>query len=142
MANVDEHTQVALEVIAQTFKLSEQALLRILEALTKLLENKEQDPKDYILDGNTKDGKQKINELIKEHSNTGGVIALDENLTKEQLKDYQKELKKLGVNFSVVRNGKEDYSFFFSAAQANVIKKTLKNVVERKIAVLEAARTF
>ncbi|WP_257143802.1 hypothetical protein [Bacillus pseudomycoides] len=63
MANVDEHTQVALEVVAQTFKLSEQALLRILEALTKLLENKEQDPKDYILDRNTKDGKQKINNV-------------------------------------------------------------------------------
>ncbi|WP_307838422.1 hypothetical protein [Bacillus sp. TH17] len=36
-----------------------------------------------------------------------------------------------------MRNGKEDYSFFFSAAQANVIEKALKNVVERKIAVLE-----
>ncbi|PEX82245.1 hypothetical protein [Bacillus cereus] len=88
MTNVDEHTLVAFEVVAQTFKLSEQALLRILEALTKLLENKEQDPKDYILDGNTKDGK-------------------------------------------------EDYSFFFSTAQASVIEKALKNIVERKNSELE-----
>ncbi|WP_433775434.1 hypothetical protein [Bacillus wiedmannii] len=65
MTNVDEHTQVAFEVVEQTFKLSEQALLRILEALTKLLENKEQDPKDYILDGNTKDGKKKSMGLLK-----------------------------------------------------------------------------
>ncbi|MDP1459828.1 DUF3801 domain-containing protein [Bacillus wiedmannii] len=36
-----------------------------------------------------------------------------------------------------MRNGKEDYSFFFSAAQANVIEKTLKNIVERKNVVLE-----
>lgn len=36
-----------------------------------------------------------------------------------------------------MRNGKEDYSFFFSAAQANVIEKALKNIVERKSAVLE-----
>ncbi|WP_433775475.1 DUF3801 domain-containing protein [Bacillus wiedmannii] len=50
-------------------------------------------------------------------------MALDKNLTKEKLKDYQKELKKLGVDFSVVRNGNEDYSFFFSAAQASVIEK-------------------
>lgn len=49
----------------------------------------------------------------------------------------KKSLKKLGVDFSVVRNGKEDYSFFFSAAQANVIEKTLKNIVERKNVVLE-----
>ncbi|PHF97331.1 DUF3801 domain-containing protein [Bacillus toyonensis] len=41
------------------------------------------------------------------------------------------------MDFSVVRNGKEDYSFFFSAAQANVIEKALKNIVERKSAVLE-----
>ncbi|CAM4101261.1 DUF3801 domain-containing protein [Bacillus luti] len=105
--------------------------------MTKLLENKEQDPKDYILDGNTKDGKQKFNGLIKKHSNTGGVIALDKNLTKEQLKDYQKEFKKLGVDFSIVRNGKEDYSLFFSAAQAIVIEKALKNIVERKNSELE-----
>ncbi|MFD0769031.1 DUF3801 domain-containing protein [Bacillus sp. CGMCC 1.60114] len=137
MVSVDEHTQVAMEVVAQTLKISEQALLRVLEALTKLLENKEQDPKDYVLDDNTKVGKQKISELINKHEKNGGVVALDENLTKQQLRDYQKELKKLGVDFSVVRNGKEDYSFFFSAAQANVIEKALKNVVERKIAVLD-----
>ncbi|MEK4677689.1 DUF3801 domain-containing protein (plasmid) [Bacillus cereus] len=47
-----------------------------------------------------------------------------------------KRAKKLGVDFSVVRNGKEDYSFFFSATQANVIEKALKNIVERKIVVL------
>ncbi|MEB9334509.1 hypothetical protein [Bacillus thuringiensis] len=35
------------------------------------------------------------------------------------------------MDFSVVRNGKEDYSFFFSATQANVIEKALKNIVER-----------
>ncbi|PEI44659.1 DUF3801 domain-containing protein [Bacillus pseudomycoides] len=137
MVSVDEHTQVAMEVVAQTLKLSEQTLLRILEALTKLMENKEQDPKDYVLDNNNKVGKQKISELINKHEKNGGVVALDENLTKQQLSDYQKELKKLGVDFSVVRNGKEDYSFFFSAAQANVIEKALKNVVERKIAVLD-----
>ncbi|MGR5965441.1 DUF3801 domain-containing protein [Bacillus cereus] len=74
---------------------------------------------------------------MKKHEKTGGIVALDENLTKQQLNDYQKELKKLGVDFSVVRNGKEDYSFFFSAAQANVIEKAFKNIVERKSAVLE-----
>ncbi|WP_319007030.1 hypothetical protein, partial [Bacillus thuringiensis] len=103
----------------------------------KLLEGKEQQPKDFIFDDKTKVGKQKISDLMKKHEKNGGIVALDENLTKQQLNDYQKELKKLGVDFSVVRNGKEDYSFFFSAAQANVIEKALKNIVERKSAVLE-----
>ncbi|PEN08637.1 DUF3801 domain-containing protein [Bacillus pseudomycoides] len=137
MVSVDEHTQVAMEVVAQSLKISEQTLLRLLEALSKLLEGKEQQPKDFIFDDKTKVGKQKISDLINKHEKNGGVIALDENLTKQQLNDYQKELKKLGVDFSVVRNGKEDYSFFFSAAQANVIEKALKNIVERKSAVLE-----
>ncbi len=137
MVSVDEHTQVAMEVVAQSLKISEQTLLRLLEALSKLLEGKEQQPKDFIFDDKTKVGKQKISDLMKKHEKTGGIVALDENLTKQQLNDYQKELKKLGVDFSVVRNGKEDYSFFFSAAQANVIEKALKNIVERKNAVLE-----
>ncbi|MES9667882.1 hypothetical protein [Bacillus nitratireducens] len=137
MVAVDEHTQVALEVVAQSLKISEQTLLRLLEAISKLLEGKEQEPKDFVFDDKTKVGKQKISDLMKKHEKTGGIVALDENLTKQQLNDYQKELKKLGVDFSVVRNGKEDYSFFFSAAQANVIEKALKNIVERKSAVLE-----
>ncbi|MCM3736509.1 DUF3801 domain-containing protein [Bacillus cytotoxicus] len=137
MANVDENTQIALEVVAQTFKLSEQALLLILKKLTNLLADKEQDPRNYILDEKTKAGKQKIGELMKKHEKGAGVVALDENLTKQQLQDYQKEFKKLGVDFSVVKNGKDEHSFFFAAAQANVIEKALKNVVERKSAELE-----
>ncbi|EAD7020763.1 DUF3801 domain-containing protein, partial [Listeria monocytogenes] len=65
------------------------------------------------------------------------VYALDENLTKEQLKDYQREFKKLGVDFSVTKNGKDSYSFFFAGQQANIIEKALKNVSELKSAVLE-----
>ncbi|WP_256869972.1 DUF3801 domain-containing protein [Bacillus sp. CDB3] len=137
MVSVDEHTQVAMEVVAQSLKISEQTLLQLLEALSKLLEGKEQQPKDFIFDDKTKAGKQKISDLINKHEKTGGVVALDEILTKQQLNDYQKELKKLGVDFSVVRNDKEDYSFFFSAAQANMIEKALKNIVEGKNAVLE-----
>lgn len=55
MVSVDEHTQVAIEVVAQSLKISEQTLLRILQALSKLLEGKEQQPKDFILDDKTKD---------------------------------------------------------------------------------------
>lgn len=79
MVTVDENTRIAMEIVAQS--------------LTKLLENNENQPQDYILDNNTKVGKQKISDLIKKHAQSGGVIALDENLTKQQLQDYQKELK-------------------------------------------------
>ncbi len=59
MVSVDAHTQVAIEVVAQSLKISEQTLLRLLEALSKLLESKEQEPKDFIFDDKTKIGKQK-----------------------------------------------------------------------------------
>ncbi|MHB0802081.1 DUF3801 domain-containing protein [Bacillus thuringiensis] len=117
MTTVDENTKVAIEIIGETTKLTQQTLLFILKALMELLENKEHAPKNFILAENDKVGKQKINELIHKHQNNGGVVSLDENLTKQQVHDYQKELKKLGVDFSIVKNSKDDYSFFFSAAQ-------------------------
>lgn len=84
MVTIDDNTKIAMEVVAKTFKLQEQSSLHVLKSLAKLLENKEQLPKDYILDENIKVGKQKINELIKKHDKDGSVIALDENLTKWQ----------------------------------------------------------
>ncbi|MGR5881002.1 hypothetical protein ACT7C1_11585 [Bacillus paranthracis] len=99
MVTVDENTRIAMEIVAQSFKLSEQTLLFVLQSLTKLLENNENQPQDYILDNNTKVGKQKISDLIKKHAQSGGVIALDENLTKQQLQDYQKRAKKIRRRF-------------------------------------------
>lgn len=141
MSVVDENTQVGIEMAAQVLKISEKGLILLLEALAKMLEESEKlgrdSSKDFIIDDSTPKGKQKISELIEKHSKSGGVIALDENLTKAQLNDYQKELKKLGVDFSVVRNGKEDYSFFFAASQADIIEKGIKNLVEKKEKVLD-----
>ncbi|PEP84900.1 DUF3801 domain-containing protein, partial [Bacillus toyonensis] len=107
MAMVDENTKVAIEIVGETIKLSQQTLLFVLKALTGLLENREHAPENFILDEKDKVGKQKMNELIHKHQNNGGVVTLDENLTKQQLQDYQKELKKLGVDFSIVKNSKD-----------------------------------
>ena len=133
MVNVDEHTSNAIEIISEGAKITEQTLLYIMKALVKFLED--ENGKDAIISDSTKEGKQKINDLIKKHQSN--VYALDENLTKEQLKDYEREFKKLGVDFSVTKNGEDSYSFFFAGQQANVIEKALKNVSELKSAVLE-----
>lgn len=134
MVNVDEHTKNAIEIVSEGAKVTEQALLFILKSLVNFLEDGERKD-DVMITEQTKEGKQKINDLIKKHKSN--VYALDENLTKEQLKDYQKEFKKLGVDFSVTKNGKDNYSFFFAGQQANIIEKALKNVSELKSAVLE-----
>lgn len=129
MANADELTHVGMEIIVQGTKLSGEVLLKILESITELFK-KNSENRDHVIKDNTKDGQQKIKDLVKKHKE--GVMAFDDNVTKEQMNDYVKEFKKLGVDFSVVKNDKDDYSFFFSAKDANVIEKALKNIVEKK----------
>lgn len=134
LVNVDEHTRNAIEIVSQGAKVTEQTLLFILKSTIKFLED-DNKSKDIVISDNTKEGKQKIKDLIKKHKSN--VYSLDENLTKEQLKDYQREFKKLGVDFSVTKNGQDSYSFFFAGEQANIIEKALKNISELKSAVLE-----
>lgn len=131
---VDENTQKAIEIILEITKLSEQALLGVLRFVNESLEN-EKNKDNLFFSNETTAGKQKIQDLIKKHENN--VFALDENLTKEQLKDYEKEFKKLGIDFSITKNSEDNYSFFFAGQQANLIEKALKNVVELKSSVLE-----
>lgn len=137
LANADELTHVGMEIVSEGTKLSGMVLLKILESITKLFE-REKDNRDFIINDNTKEGKQKIKDLIKKHSE--GVMSFDDNLTKEQLNDYQKEFKKLGVDFSVIKNEKDNYSLFFSSKDANVIEKALKNIIEKKSRILEEKR--
>ncbi|MED3804451.1 DUF3801 domain-containing protein [Lysinibacillus xylanilyticus] len=134
MVSVDEHTQASIEILSQGVKLSEQLILKVLGTLIEML-GKNKEEQNFVIDNNTKEGKQKITDLLNKHKD--GVVALDENITKQQLNDYQKELKKMGVDFSVVKTGKDNYSFFFAAEQANIIEKALKNVLESKSNVLE-----
>ena len=96
LVNVDEHTRNAIEIVSQGAKVTEQTLLFILKSIIKFLED-DNKSKDIVISDNTKEGKQKIKDLIKKHKSN--VYSLDENLTKEQLKDYQREFKKLGVDF-------------------------------------------
>jgi len=134
MVSVDEHTQTGIEIVSQGVKLSEQLILKVLEALIERFGNNKEE-QNFVIENNTKEGKQKITDLMNKHKDS--VIALDENITKQQLNDYQKEFKKMGVDFSVVKNEKDNYSFFFAGQQSNIIEKALKNVVERKSNVLE-----
>ncbi|MFP3721974.1 hypothetical protein SFC57_24075 [Niallia circulans] len=131
--NIDEHTNNAIEIVSEGTKLTSQLILFVLKSAVSMLEDDKERNK-LVIDNSTKEGKQKINDLIKKHK--GGIEALEGNLTKEQLSDYQKELKKLGVDFSIVKNGKDNYSFFFAGEQSSIIEKALKNVLEQKSQVL------
>ena len=129
MVSVDEHTNNVIEIAGQGAKLTEELILKMLKALVKLFEE-DKGNKDFVIKDNTIEGKQKIKDLVRKHKD--GVMSLDDNITKDQVKDYQNEFKKMGVDFSIVKNEKDSYSFFFASRDVNVIEKTLKNIVEKK----------
>lgn len=129
MVSVDQHTQVALEIASQGAKLSEELILKILKKLTDLLAS-DKGKEDFVINDKSNEGKQKLKDLINKHQD--GVNTLDDNLTKEQVKDYAKELKKSGIDFSVVKNGKDNYSFYFAGKNAAILEKALKNIVDKK----------
>ncbi|PRT15259.1 hypothetical protein [Bacillus wiedmannii] len=60
MVSVDEHTQVAMEIVSQGTKLSGELLLKVLKALNDFLSSDDKQ-KDFILKDNSKEGKQKRN---------------------------------------------------------------------------------
>lgn len=123
--NIDEGTKMGIEVTSEGIRLSLNLLSYILRVAADSLEQNEN-----IIRNDTKTGKQKIDNLLKKHKD--GIETLDENLTKQQVKDYQKELRKLSVDFSVIKNGKDNYSFFFASSQANIIEKALKNIIDKE----------
>jgi len=129
--DVDSQTKEAMEMVSQGAELTMSLINHVLRSASNRLNEK---GNQELIKETDKDGKQKIDNLVKKHKN--GIKSLDENLTKEQVKDYQKELKKLGVDFSVVKNEKDNYSFFFAGGQAEVIEKGLNNVVELKSRVM------
>lgn len=135
MQSIDDNTQVAIEIIMKGVRVSEELILHLLESLEKQLQDENNIFNKSFLNTSTPEGKMKINDLISKHKDR--VVALDDNLTKEQLKDYVKEFKKLGVDFSITKNDKDNYSFFFSGQQEKLIEKALKNVSELKNSVLE-----
>lgn len=125
--DIDRQTDEAIEMVSQGARLTTNLIQFIFKSLADKLEK---NGEKALIDSQSKEGKQKINNLLRKHKD--GIQSLDENLTKEQVKDYQKELKKLGVDFSIVKNEKDNYSFFFAGGQADLIEKALKNVVELK----------
>lgn len=131
MVSVDENTQVALEIVSEGTKLSGELILKILRELNNLFEkDKNAIKENNLFNEKNKQGKQSIKSLMKKHEN--GLDTLDDNINKEQVKEFSKEFNKLGVDFSTVKVGKDEYSFFFAGKDSSVVEKALKNVIEKK----------
>src|SRR5699024_5451173 len=95
--------QEALDLITQGVRLTGNLLEHIFKTIADKLEHSKD---ESIITNQTREGKQKINDLLRKHKD--GIQSLDDNLTKQQEKEYQKEYKKLGVDSSIVKNEKDN----------------------------------
>lgn len=123
MNTVDQNAQVAVEVIATGVRISTQMINGILDLF---LEKK--DKHNLYQDDTTVQGKQNLKNLFEKYQN-GGIETLDENITKTEIDSYKKEFKKMGVDFSIKKNGKDDYSLFFAGKDRESIEKGMSNAI-------------
>lgn len=125
MNTVDQNAQVAVEVIATGVRLSTQMINGILDLFLE-----KQDKQKFYQDDTTLQGKQNLKNLFEKYQN-GGIETLDENITKAEIDSYKKEFNKMGVDFSIKKNGKDDYSLFFAGKDRESIEKGMSNAISK-----------
>lgn len=131
--SVDDHVSNCLEISSNSLKLTEELINRLFElCLEKLRESRENSSlSDLIINDKSKSGKMKIKDLKEKHE--GKIESLDDNVPKEKLKEYEREFKKLGVDFSVAKNQDNSYSILFASNEVGLIEKALKTITEQRI---------
>lgn len=125
MASIDENVEVGLELTTSTLRLTGRAIVAIMDLFLE-----KDDRKDYYQDLNNKQGKQKLKDLFTKYENTG-IQSLGENLSDEEKKFFEKELKSMGVDFSIRKVGKDNYSLFFAGKDIEAIEKGMENAIQK-----------
>lgn len=123
MNTVDQNAQVAVEVIATGVRISTQMINGILDLFLQ-----KKDKHNLYQDDTTIQGKQNLKNLFEKYQN-GGIETLDENITRAEIDSYKKEFKKMGVDFSIKKNSKDDYSLFFAGKDRESIEKGMSNAI-------------
>lgn len=127
MVSIDDNVQVGLELTTSTLRLTGKTLIAIMDLFLQ-----KDDKKNYYqnLKPETKQGKQQVKELFEKYENTE-VMALDKNVSREEIKNIQKELKSMGVDFSIRKIEKDNYSLFFAGKDIEAIEKGISNSVQK-----------
>ena len=125
MASIDENVEVGIELTTSTLRLTGRSIIAIMDLFLK-----KDDRKDYYQDLNNKQGKQKLKDLFTKYENTG-VQSLGENISDDEKKFFEKELKSMGVDFSIRKVGKDNYSLFFAGKDIEAIEKGMENAIQK-----------
>lgn len=131
MSSVDYSVESALNFSVKMANLNGQLLLAVLERLVNLIKGSDEFEKDRMfMNGKNNSGEMKINELFEKHSQ-GKIDFLDNEITKKEMKAIQKQLKEYGVDFSIVKNGKDNYDLFFAGKDRESIELGLQKAIEK-----------
>lgn len=125
MANIDENVQVGIDLTVTSMKLTAKILISIMEYFLQ-----REDKQNMYQDLDNKQGKQKLKDLFSKNQNSG-IESLDSNISKTEIMNIQKELKDMGIDFSVRKIGKDDYSLFFAGKDREAIEKGMKNAISK-----------
>ena len=129
VVNIDDNVQVGLELSTTALRLSGKALIAIMDMF---LDQDKRNNHYQNLKPETKQGKQAVKELFAKYENTE-VQALDSNLSKEEIKSIKKELSSMGVDFSIKKIEKDNYSLFFAGKDIEAIEKGMSNAINKHI---------
>lgn len=129
VVSIDDNVQVGLELSTSALRLSGRALIAIMDMFLDQ-DNRNNHYRD--LKPETKQGKQAVKELFAKYENTE-VQALDGNLSKEEIKSIKKELKSMGVDFSIKKIEKDNYSLFFAGKDIEAIEKGMSNAINKHL---------
>ena len=125
MTTIDDNVQVGLELTTTSLQLSAKLII----ALMDLFLNQKYKKNSYQ-DLSNKQGKQKLKDLFEKKENMG-IEPLEGNLSKEEIKNIQKELKSMGVDFSIQKVNKDEYSLFFAGKDREAIEKGMENSISK-----------
>lgn len=126
MANIDQNAEVGLELTTTGLRLTGKVLIGIMNLFLN-----SDDKKDMYKKNDTKKGKQDIKNLLEKYDD--GIDTLPDNVSKEEINNIKKELNEMGIDFSIKKIGKDNYSLFFSGKDREAIEKGMENSVSKHL---------
>lgn len=109
-------------------KLTGEAVIKGLEKLIAELEKTKNIPQPGKKAPEEKQGKQTLNQLKKQR---GGLSTIE--LTNPDLRALNKEMKKAKIDFSVVKDGKGQYTLFFKGKDVDEMTRAFKKYTQKVI---------
>lgn len=129
MAHVDRNVEQGLELMFTGAKVSAKLIIAVMELALEKMKN-DKDKGKHFQSFKGKQGQQKLKELFEKYQGDN-IESISRDLTKEEVDFIRKELKAMGVDFSIRKVDDDMYSLFFAGKDVNAIEKGMENAVHK-----------